>query len=196
MISITFSCLKCRNSLISRSVRFASTTFSNAFTIFLIATFLFVSNSLALHTTPYAPFPIGFMGAYLASTSNTVPHTANLDVTAAVPRPDRPSLSRRAFRRFALAARTTSSPPPFSSPPSTPRRRRRRRRRSLAFASRVPSPASDSLSSVVVSVRDALSDPVHCESSSSVVLMYARASSSSPSSSSRIRVAPSAIASS
>ena len=60
---ITFSCFKCRNSLISRSVRLASTAFSNAFVIFLIATRASERTSRALHTTPYAPLPMGLMGA-------------------------------------------------------------------------------------------------------------------------------------
>jgi hypothetical protein len=49
--------------LISRSVRFASTALSNALPIFLIATRASVSTSRAEQTTPYAPLPMGLIGA-------------------------------------------------------------------------------------------------------------------------------------
>lgn len=43
-----FSCRRCLNSLISRSVRLASVALSKAFEIFLIATFSCVSSFFAL----------------------------------------------------------------------------------------------------------------------------------------------------
>ena len=48
----TFSCLSALSSFISLSIRFASITLSNAFPIFLIATFSPVTVSLAEHTIP------------------------------------------------------------------------------------------------------------------------------------------------
>mmetsp|Transcript_13702 Transcript_13702/g.45286 ORF Transcript_13702/g.45286 Transcript_13702/m.45286 type:complete len:245 (-) Transcript_13702:234-968(-) len=69
-IRITFSCFRCLNSLISRKVRLASTAFSKALLIFLIATRASVFVSRALHTTPYAPLPIGLIGTYFLSISN------------------------------------------------------------------------------------------------------------------------------
>mmetsp|Transcript_7548 Transcript_7548/g.24948 ORF Transcript_7548/g.24948 Transcript_7548/m.24948 type:complete len:231 (+) Transcript_7548:940-1632(+) len=77
VMGTTFSCLKCLKSLISLSVRFASTTFSNAFVIFLIATFVFCFSSFAEQTMPYAPLPIGLIGTYFFFTSNRFPQTTN-----------------------------------------------------------------------------------------------------------------------
>ena len=59
LMRMTFSCWKCCRILISRSVRFVSVRCSKALLIFLIATFSPVVLSMALHTTPYAPWPMG-----------------------------------------------------------------------------------------------------------------------------------------
>ena len=56
LIRITFSWLKWRRILISRSVRLVSVRWTNALLIFLIATFSPLSLSFAEHTTPYAPW--------------------------------------------------------------------------------------------------------------------------------------------
>jgi hypothetical protein len=58
---ITFSWLKWRRILTSRSVRFVSVRWSKALLIFFMATFSPVRLSRAEQTTPYAPWPMGLM---------------------------------------------------------------------------------------------------------------------------------------
>ena len=82
---MTFSCWKCKRILISRRVRFVSVRCSKALLIFLIATFSPVVLSSALHTTPYAPCPIGLRSVYRPSTSKRVPHTMNELILRASP---------------------------------------------------------------------------------------------------------------
>ena len=61
LMRMTFSWLKWRKILTSRSVRFVSVRCSKALLIFLIATFSPVWLSSAEQTTPYAPCPMGLM---------------------------------------------------------------------------------------------------------------------------------------
>ena len=71
--AIIFSWSKNFNSLISRTIRFASIRSSKAFGTFFIATLVFEIWSYAEQTTPYAPCPIYFMYSNFSSTTNVVP---------------------------------------------------------------------------------------------------------------------------
>jgi len=80
-MSITFNRLKCWNyfnTLISRTILFASIKSSKALGTFLMATLVFVKLSYALITTPYDPIPTHFMNSYLLSTINTVSLTLKI----------------------------------------------------------------------------------------------------------------------
>ena len=69
-MAMTLSWSKYMSSLISRRMRFASTKSEKARGIFLMATFSPISVFVAAITMPYAPEPIGLIGAYLRSISN------------------------------------------------------------------------------------------------------------------------------
>mmetsp|Transcript_49420 Transcript_49420/g.94458 ORF Transcript_49420/g.94458 Transcript_49420/m.94458 type:complete len:245 (+) Transcript_49420:169-903(+) len=135
---MTFSCWRWRSSLISRSTRRASTTFSNAPPIFLMATFSWFSSLQAEHTMPYAPLPMGLTGLYLASTSNMFPHTMKCarpealasagSMGASSPEPGAgpatatgvPSMLVR-VRKLLLPCRPVLNPKPYPATNSRPR---------------------------------------------------------------------------
>ena len=81
-----FSCSICRRKTISRNVRCESVGFWNASKIFLSATTSPVLESVARHTTPYAPLPSFAPMSYRRSTFSSISSIGAAAATAAAAR--------------------------------------------------------------------------------------------------------------